>query len=489
MLKSITESPLYPIVNPKSIAFFGASNNISAMGTTQLNSLMDLGFEGAIYPVHPKEETVQGLKAYRSVSDLPEVPDLAILVLPTRIVSKTLLECGKKGIKHAIIISGGFGEAGKKGKALEAELIEIADTYGIRFIGPNCLGVTNSHHKLNTTFLRYEGPAGFVGMASQSGSFVTQMFDYLRRRGLGFSTAFSVGNEANVDIVDCIKYLGACPHTKVIALYIEGIRNGRAFIKAARDISQHKPIVAFYVGGSEEGKKAGLSHTGAMAGPDKLYDGVFSQSGIIRAESISELFDFCQVLACLPKPAGRRVVIQTHSGGPGASAADSCGRLGLELPRLSPETEEKLAPFIPHTGSIRNPIDLTFAKNPMDYFSNIPDILLGEENADALMIYFLMPTAMVIQSLEQMGVAAEEVEKKSVELIEGLCESVSGLLKAHGKPLVGYTFRSLSDHFIKGLLSRDVPVFASPEQAVKALRALVTYKELSEKVSSEAESI
>ena len=232
MLKSITESPLYPIVNPKSIAFFGASNNISAMGTTQLNSLMDLGFEGAIYPVHPKEDTVQGLKAYRSVFDLPEVPDLAILVLPTRIVSKTLLECGKKGIKHAIIISGGFGEAGKKGKALEAELIEIADTYGIRFIGPNCLGVTNSHHKLNTTFLRYEGPAGFVGMASQSGSFVTQMFDYLRRRGLGFSTAFSVGNEANVDIVDCIKYLGACPHTKVIALYIEGIRNGRAFIKA-----------------------------------------------------------------------------------------------------------------------------------------------------------------------------------------------------------------------------------------------------------------
>ncbi|MEA3470564.1 MAG: CoA-binding protein [Thermodesulfobacteriota bacterium] len=484
MLKSITESPLYPIVNPKSIAFFGASNNISSMGTTQLNSLMGLGFEGTVYPVHPKEETVQGLKAYRRVLDLPEVPDLAILVIPTRIVGKTLSECGKKGIRHAIIISGGFGEAGKKGKALEKEIIEIADNYGIRFIGPNCLGVTNPHHKLNTTFLRYEGPAGFIGMASQSGSFVTQMFDYLARRGLGFSTAFSVGNEANVDIVDCIKYLGACPNTKVIALYIEGIRNGKAFIKAAREITPHKPIVAFYVGGSEEGKKAGLSHTGAMAGPDKLYDGVFSQSGVIRAESISELFDFCQVLACLPKPAGRRVVIQTHSGGPGATAADSCGRLGLELPPLSPETEEKLAPLIPHTGSINNPIDLTFAKNPMDYFSNIPEILLGENNTDMLMIYFLMPTAMVRQSLEQMGVTEEEVEKKSIELIEGLCESVSGLLKAYGKPLVGYTFRSLSDHFIKGLLRRNVPVFASPEQAVRALQALVKYKELSEKLSS-----
>ncbi len=489
MLESITDSSLYPIVNPESIAFFGASNNISAMGTTQLNSLRALGFEGRIYPVHPTEETVQGLRAYHNVSDLPEVPDLAILVLPTRIVGQTISECGKKGIRHAIIISGGFGEAGKKGKALEKELVEIADKYGIRFIGPNCLGVTNPHHRLNTTFLRYEGPAGFVGMASQSGSFVTQMFDYLARRGLGFSTAFSVGNEANVDIVDCMNYLGACPHTKVIALYIEGIRNGRAFIKSAREISRHKPIVAFYVGGSEEGKKAGMSHTGAMAGPDRLYDGVFRQSGIIRAESISELFDFCQVLACLPKPGGRRVIIQTHSGGPGASAADSCGRLGLELPRLSQETKEKLAPFIPRTGSIQNPIDLTFAKNPMDYFSNIPDILLGEKNADALMIYFLMPTAMVRQSLEQLGVADEEVEKRSRELIEGFCESVSSLLKAHKKPLVGYTFRSLSDHFIKGLLDRDVPVFASPEQAVRALAALVKYKELSETLSQEAESV
>jgi len=487
MLNSITDSSLYPIVNPKSVAFFGASNNISAMGTTQLNSLRALGFEGAIYPVHPTEDTVLDLRAYRSVSDLPEIPDLAILVLPTRIVSQTLLECGKRGIRHAIIISGGFKEAGKKGKALEQELVKIADTYGIRFIGPNCIGVTNPHQKLNTTFLRYEGPAGFIGMASQSGSFVTQMFDYLARRGLGFSTAFSVGNEANVDIVDCMNYLGAYPHTKAIALYIEGIRKGRAFIEAARKISQHKPIVACYVGGSEEGKKAGLSHTGAMAGPDRLYDGVFSQSGIIRAESIAELFDFCQALACLPKPSGKGVIIQTHSGGPGATAADSCGRLGLELPPLSPETEEKLAPFIPHTGSINNPIDLTFAKNPMDYFSTIPDILLGEKNADALMVYFLMPTAMVRQSLEQLGVATEEIEKKSVKLIEGLCESVSSLLKAHRKPLVGYTFRSLSDHFIRGLLDRNVPVFASPEQAVRALRALIRYKEVSERLSSETE--
>lgn len=478
------ESPLYPIVNPRSIAFFGASNNLSAMGTTQLNSLRALGFEGTIYPVHPKEETVQGIKAYASVLDLPEVPDLAVMVLPTKVVCQKMEECGKKGIKHAIVVSGGFKEGGDKGKDLEKELIGIADTYGIRFIGPNCLGVTNSHHKLNTTFLRYEGPAGFIGMASQSGSFVTQMFNYLARHCLGFSTAFSVGNEANVDIVDCMEYLGACPNTKVIALYIEGIRRGKEFIRIAREIVPEKPIVALYVGGSEEGKKAGLSHTGAMAGPDRLYDGVFSQSGVIRARSISELFDFCQVLANLPKPGGRKVIIETHSGGPGATAADACGRMGLELPKLSPETIQKLDPLVPHTGSINNPIDLTFTKNPMDYFSSIPKVLLEEKNADSLMIYFLMPTAMVRQSLEQMGVPAENIEEKSAELIDGLCESVTGLLKTHGKPIVGYTFRSLDDYFIKGLLDRGVPVFPGSERAVRALKALVTYKELVEKISS-----
>jgi acyl-CoA synthetase (NDP forming) len=186
MLNSIQESPLYPIVNPKSIAFFGASNNFSAMGTSQFNSLRDLGFEGIIYPVHPKEDQVQNLKAYRSVLDLPEVPDLAVLVVPAKIVSELLEECGRKGIKHAIIVSGGFREVGREGIDREQELIEIATKYGIRFLGPNCIGVANPYQKLNTTFLRYLGEPGFIGMASQSGSFVTQMFNYLSRLSLGF---------------------------------------------------------------------------------------------------------------------------------------------------------------------------------------------------------------------------------------------------------------------------------------------------------------
>lgn len=482
MLNSIQESPLYQIVNPKSIAFFGASNNFSAMGTNQFNSLRALGFKGTIYPVHPKEEQVQNLKAYRSVLDLPEVPDLAVLVVPTQIVSEMLKECGQKGIKHAIIVSGGFREVGREGVNREQELVEIATKYGIRFLGPNCIGVANPYQKLNTTFLRYLGDPGFIGMASQSGSFVTQMFNYLSRLSLGFSTAFSVGNEANVDIVDCMEYLGKCPNTKVIALYIEGIKRGREFVEIARSIIPHKPIVALYVGGSETGRRAGFSHTGALAGPDQLYDGVFHQSGVIRAYSIAELFDMCWVLGCLPKPRGSRVVIQTHSGGPGASAADSCGREDLELPALSQDTVKKLTPFIPNTGSIRNPVDITFTKNPMDYFSDIPKVLLEEDNADILLIYFLVPSQMVNRALERTGLPKDQAIEQSTKLIDAQCKSIAHLIETHNKPIVGFTFRSLQEDFTKSLINQGVPVFPGPERAVRALKASVQHYCLREKI-------
>jgi len=227
MPESIYQSPLYPIINPGSIVFFGASNRFTAMGTNQLHSLLSSGFDGKIYPIHPKEERVLDLKAYQRVEQLPQVPDLAVLVLPTHIVPQAMKECGKKGIKHAIVVSGGFKEVGGQGVELEIKLLAIAERYGMRFLGPNCLGVANPHHNFNVTFIPFEGRPGFIGLASQSGSFITQMFDYLDQFGLGFSSGISVGNEANLDIVDCLTYLAACPHTRVIGLYIESIRRGR----------------------------------------------------------------------------------------------------------------------------------------------------------------------------------------------------------------------------------------------------------------------
>ena len=482
MLKSVKESPLYPIANPKSIAVFGASNSITAMGTNLLASIQALGFEGAIYPVHPKEEQIRHLKAYRGVLDLPEVPDLALIVLPTRIVPQIVGECGKKGIKHAIVVSGGFKEVGGEGIDMEKQLMDIASAYRIRFLGPNCIGVANPHQKLNTTLLQHEGAPGYIGMASQSGSFITQMFNYLSRYGLGFSTAFSVGNEANIDIVDCLEYLGVCPYTMVIALYIEAIKRGKAFVEMARAIVPHKPIVALYVGGSETGRRASLSHTGALAGPDRLYEGMFRQCGVIRAQSVTELFDFCWALGSLPRPRGNRVVVQTHSGGPGAAAADACGRAGLELPALSPETLEKLAPLLPHTGSLNNPVDLTFVKNPLHYFSDISKVLLEDKNTDILLAYFFMPAEVVRRAFQQMGVPEEHLIEQSNKLIEAQCESVAHLLETPNKPLAGYTFRGPEDELIRGLLKRGVTVFPEPNRAARALLALVQYANMRDKM-------
>ncbi|MBM4340495.1 MAG: CoA-binding protein [Deltaproteobacteria bacterium] len=482
MIDSINASPLYPIANPKSIAVFGASNSITSMGTSLLDSILDLGFEGDLYPIHPKENKVQNLKAYRSVLDLPNVPDLAMIVLPTHIVAQALDACGRKGIRHAMIISGGFKEVGGEGIDLEKELVAVANKYGIRFLGPNCIGVANPRGKLNTTFMSFQGIPGYIGMASQSGSFVTQMFGYLSDYGLGFSTAISVGNEANIDIVDCIEYLGACPDTRVIALYIEGIRRGRAFVEMARSIVPKKPIVALYIGGSEAGSRAGLSHTGALAGPDRLYEGIFRQSGIIRAHSAMEMFDICWMLGCFPGIKDRRVVVQTHSGGPGAEAADACGRAGLELPSLSPETIKRLRPFIPRTGSISNPIDYTFGKNLIDYFSEIPKALLDEKNADVLLFYFFAPTQRLERMMKQSGVPPEQIKEQVAKLVNGYSEAMMPLFESHKKPLVGYTFQNVRDPLVKFLIDRGVPIFSGPQRAARAIEAAFQYSRLRERI-------
>ena len=482
MLNSIHQSPLFPIVNPASIAFFGASNRFSAMGTNQLNSLKDIGFKGKIYPIHPEEKKVLELEAYRSVLDLPEIPDLAVMVLPTQIVLQAMEECGKKGIKSVIVVSGGFKEVGGAGVALEKKLLTIADQYGIRFLGPNCLGVANPHHKYNVTFLPFSGRPGFIGFASQSGSFITQMFGYLNRFDIGFSSGISVGNEADLDIVDCLKYLAVCQQTRVIALYIETIRRGREFIDTVRSIVPHKPVVAFYVGGSEAGKQASFSHTGALAGSDALYDGVFRQCGVIRAHSIPELFDFCWVLGMCPRPQGTRMIIQTHSGGPGAAAADACSRAGMVLPRLSKQTLEKLAPMVPHTGSVNNPVDLTFSKNPLDYFKAIPDALLGDGSADGLLAYLMAPRQSIRHNIENMGVSRDQIPELIDKLFDEQAGSLAGLMKKHQKPLLGFTFQNHEDSFIRKMMQHGIAVLPSPERAARAMAALVGYSRFIGKV-------
>lgn len=475
------DSHLFKIANPDSIAIFGASNNFMSMGTSVLSSIQALDFKGPIYPVHPKEKSVLGLTAYPSVEALPEVPDLAVIVLPTRIVVETMDACGKKGIRHAIVVSGGFGESGETGIAMQQQLKDTATSHGIRFLGPNCIGAVNPHHHFNATFLPYGQKPGFIGMASQSGSFITQMFDYLALFGLGFSTGFSVGNEADTDIVDCMEYLAQCPHTRVIGLYIESIRRGDAFIRAARRISPDKPIVAYYAGGTDAGRRAGFSHTGSLAGPDRVYDGVLRQSGIVRANSIEALFDFCWCLGTFPMPAGNRVLVQTHSGGPGAVAADACDRAGLTLPPLSDKTRSALAKHLPHTASMNNPVDLTFNRDPRDYTSAIPRLLVADENTDAVMMYMLQPPGSVRRVVEAMGFTGDDAVEAIRAYMDERSREMAGFILASEKPFVGFAYATGENRFVRGLYDAGVPVLPSPNRAARALWAMVEYVRLRKK--------
>jgi acetate---CoA ligase (ADP-forming) subunit alpha len=331
--------------------------------------------------------------------------------------------------------------------------------------------------RLNTTFYPYNATAGFIGMVSQSGSFVTQMFTHLEKFGLGFSQAMSVGNEAVLDLVDCIEYLGECPETRVIGLYIEAIRRGRDFLRVVREVSKKKPIVAYYVGGSKGGSRAGLSHTGALAGPDPLYDGIFKQAGVTRASTIEELFDFCYVMGSQPLPRGRGVAILTHSGGPGAAAADSADRSGLDLVDFSPSTVERLRPLVPHTASVRNPVDLTFSRNMGDYMAKMPRILLEDDRVDGLFIYCLMPDHRVITSVIGSRVDKDQAEAVARQYISTQCETAAQLSSEYGKPVVGGSFCDRSEQFVNELQDRGFPVLPSPERAVRALAALAKYAE------------
>lgn len=487
MLQTIEDSPLHKIANPGSIAVFGASNRLTAMGTGILSSIQQTGYEGRIYPVHPTESTVLGLTAYPSVQEIPEASDLAVIVLPTRLVPEILEACGKKGIRRAIVVSGGFREVGGEGPALEERIKQIAHTYNIRFLGPNCIGAANTHGKFNATFLPCDHPPGFIGMASQSGSFITQMFDYLGRYGLNFSTGFSVGNEANIDIVECMQYLAVCPETKVIGLYIESIRRGRAFIEAAREIVLHKPIVAFYAGGTDAGRRAGLSHTGALAGEDRIYEGVFRQSGVIRALSMEELFDFCWCLGSCPIPRGRLVIVQTHSGGPGAVAADACARAGLELPALSEATKEKLREFVPHTGSMNNPVDLTFTRKNLDYFVDIPAALKDDEEADILLMYLMMPLRNIRLAMEAMGVDRKDIPGEIDRFVNEHSRQLAEMMLASEKPWVGFSYYANESPFIQKLYEAGAPVLPGPNRAANALGALARYADLRKKMVEAAE--
>jgi acetate---CoA ligase (ADP-forming) len=478
MAEKISFNPLPEIFNAKAIAMVGASNNVDTMGSVLLINTLKGGFVGRLYPVHPKEKEVMGLKAYKAVGDIPDVVDLAVICVPTRVVPDIIKDCGVKGVRNAVIISGGFGETGADGKKLENEILALAQTHGIRFLGPNCIGIINPYRNLNmTTFPYFQGP-GPLGLISQSGTYVTQVIHYLEQKGIRYSRAMSVGNQADLDLVDCIDYLGNDPETLAIAIYIEGIKRPRAFLEVARGISIKKPIVALYVGGTEAGARSSATHTGAICAPNSLYSGLFNQAGVMEAHTIEELYEWAWALATQPIPAGRRVAILTQSGGPAASLSDACEKYDLKVPIFSPELQDRLKPLVPSTGSYKNPVDLTYFRDIALMTDKMPRLILEDHGIDGLIIHGLMATSWLRGYEADPEVSAVNMEQLT-EMMKGPSKNLAQLPKEYKKPIICSTFMGRDIEVItKFLQDDDIPCFYGPEKAVSAMAALCRYGEI-----------
>ncbi|MHC4259445.1 MAG: acetate--CoA ligase alpha subunit, partial [Planctomycetota bacterium] len=446
------------IMNPASIAVVGATNRAGSVGLAVFRNLLSARFHGVLYPVNPKAKSVQSVKAYPRLSDIPDEVDLAVIIVPAEIVSTILEEAGRKQVKGAIVITGGFKEIGGHGAELESRLKEVADEYGIRVVGPNCLGIINNNEKvrMNASFATKMPKAGNIAFISQSGALCTAVLDYAEGRDVGFSKFISFGNKADVNEIDLLYYLKDDPDTDVIVMYLEDITHGRAFLETAREITwqAHKPILAIKSGRSAEGARAAASHTGSLAGSDSAYDAIFHQSGILRVEGVNELFDYALAFAKQPMPKGNRVAIVTNAGGPGIMATDAAVRHNLEIATLSDQTKQKLKKELPATASVQNPVDVIGDATHERYEAAIRHILT-DENVDCAIV-ILTPQAMtdVLETAEIVTNVVEDVDKPVLCSFMGIVDVSEGIqhLEMHG-----------------------IPNYAFPEAAVRSMSVMSFY--------------
>ncbi len=468
--------PLKQLMNPSSIAIFGASNNPMKMGTIQLANILETGYEGEVYPIHRSEETVMGVPAYKSISEVGKPVDLAQLVLPTEVVPEILEECGRAGIRRAIIISGGFKEVpGGEGVARERHLEEVAGRYGIRFLGPNCVGVMNSLCSLNTTTIINPPMGGSIAFASQSGAYTAMINPYLRSQGVKMCQTLSVGNEADIDLADCLDYLRDEEAVRAVGLYIETVRRPREFIAAARETVKKKPVVAIYVGGTEAGSRSSLSHTGAITGPDELYDGLFRQAGVIRAEDLDGMIDLLWILSMQPLPEGRRMAVITNSGGPGSSLAYHLEKAGMEVPAFSPRLRAKLDEATGPLTFTGNPIDLTFETN-IFIFKQLLEMVFESGEVDGAFIYGIFGAPDFMVNLKKRLPHLQAMEDNWDEGYRAFLAELAAVPQEHGKPVVVMSFLGTGSGSIRSLIEHHVPVYPSAVRSALAMRSLLDYR-------------
>jgi acyl-CoA synthetase (NDP forming) len=421
------------IFSPASVAVIGASTTPGTWGNNAVKGLLDTG-DRRIYPVNPNAKEILGLKTYSSVLDIPDSVDLAVIVVTARLVKQVLGECIAKGTKAAVIITAGFGETGGEGQKLEAELTEIARRGGLRFIGPNSMGHADTKTQLSTFGQVGKMPRGPVAVLSQSGNMCLKIVRSLAEAGVAFSKYISTGNEADLHMEDYLEYLAEDDDTKIIAAYIEGLRDGRRFLKIARKITAKKPIIVIKAGGTQEAAKAVMSHTGALAGADAVYTAAFKQTGVIRVDDDDELGDTLMALLDGPLPRSNRVGILSIGGGPGAMTAEACEREGLTIGTLEETTLQKLDKYLPPRWARRNPVDMAGPSSAE--FQIIADLLLAlleDANIDAVLM--LAPIVMDRKMLAgRMGLNAEQI-KAYQERERNNLRSISEKAEKYGKPV------------------------------------------------------
>ena len=414
------------------------------------------GYKGKIYPVNNKTEEIDGIKCYPDLASIGETPDLVIVIVPAQYVPSVMEECAKVKVKSVIVITAGFKEVGPEGKKLEEEVIATARRAGIRFIGPNCLGVISPPHKLNASFGGDLPIPGSIGYISQSGALLAAILDLANANGMGFSSLISIGNKADVDELDLIKALGVQKDTKVIAGYLENITNGDEFVREAEEISYTKPILLMKSGSTAAGAKAASSHTGSLAGGDVAYESAFKRAGVIRCDSIKEQFDFAQAFANQPLPEGPNVAVLTNAGGPGIMAADAIEERGLTFAKLSEETMKKLAEKLPAAANVRNPVDV-LGDALADRYEFALDLVLDDPNVHSVVL-LLTPQAMT-QSKETAEAVVKILKKK----------------KANKPVLACFLGASKVADGVAVLRQGRIPQYDSPESAVATLRVMVDH--------------
>lgn len=450
-------SRLDPIFNPRSVAVIGASRHPGKIGYEIVHNLVATDFRGVIFPVNPNADSVHGIKAYPSILEVPDLVDLAIITVPADLTFQILEDCGRKGVKGAVVITAGFREIGPVGEAREERLLEICKRHNITMVGPNCMGVfnTNPDVQMNATFAPHPPLRGNVSFVTQSGALGVAILDHARNINIGFAKFVSLGNKAEVSGNDLLEYWEKDQDTGIILMYIENFGNPANFVKIAKRVMKRKPVIALKSGRTEAGRKASLSHTGALGGSDIAAEAIFEQTGVLRAQSIEELFDYAMAFSLQKIPKGKRVAVVTDAGGPAIMATDMLMSVGMEIAQLGEQTKKAIREFAAKEASVENPIDLIASATPQHYERTL-DIVLEDPGVDCALVIYVPP---VVRGEEDFAKAiwqsARRHEKTVVCCFLGRSEESPGFVE---------------------LVSHGIPSYLFPESAARSLAAMHQYK-------------